>query len=534
MSAAIANIAREPARRVMPHNLDAEASILGGVIIRNESLLDLQAVEIDDFYLHQHKVVWEAIRNLEVARKPIDVVTLEAEIDRKGKLDAIGGIAFLGELTLRVPTADNVIAYRDIVRRLSANRRAILALADALDNAYTWPHDPAELVLETAGRLQRIEEIASPKRVKLIDVGMALAELQQLATAPIYTTPFETINSNIGFGGLLGTQVYTLAAGTGRGKTSFVSSLARHVAGNDSEPTPVLVASWEMKPGYFVARAAAGAVGVHSNEILRCTTDMGRVLRVMPRTRFFMLHKPSLADLRVGVDMLAQRFGKPPLLVVDYLSKLAQAIARKQQRPDPRMAMTEASEALTDLADRSAAAVLAVAAIGRHNNKRTSNPRELDPYELVDVAKESGDVEYDGAGLIVLSLSKEYTDDGRVATITLAKTRFGNELHIDARYDGRRGTWFDFGPVVESPDNTEQVQAIRDAIARVVKRIGPSSKNKIAEGVGRNRNMVLCEIDEMVKPGLGQLVWIGKKYGLPEHLIEAQPALPQPVSESKP
>jgi hypothetical protein len=233
--------------------------------------------------------------------------------------------------------------------------------------------------------------------------------------------------------------------------------------------------------------------------------------------------------------MLTQRFGRPPLVVVDYISKLAQAIARKQHRPDLRMATSEASEFLCELADRSSAAVIAVSAIGRHNNKRTANPRDLDPYELVDVAKESGDVEYDGAGLIVLSLSKESTSEGRIATITLAKTRFGSELHVDARYVGYSGGWIDCGPVIAMADNSEQTQALRAAIKRVLKTAGGAlSKNKIADGVGRNRNWVLSEIDVMVKETVGELVWIGRKYGLPEHMTVAQTALPEAVSAVNP
>ena len=98
-------------RRVLPHNLDAEASVLGGVILRNDILSQLDTLEVDDFYDHRHKVVFQAMRNLEAVTRPIDVVTLENEIEKAGKLDAIGGIAFLGELTLRVPSVDNVLAY---------------------------------------------------------------------------------------------------------------------------------------------------------------------------------------------------------------------------------------------------------------------------------------------------------------------------------------------------------------------------------------------------------------------------------------
>src|SRR5512142_2277737 len=95
-------------RRVLPHNLDAEASILGGVILRNEVLLHLEALETDDFYDHKHKAV----------------------------SDAIGGIAFLGELTLRVPTADNVIAYTEIVRDHSQARKLILSAGEIVEKGF--------------------------------------------------------------------------------------------------------------------------------------------------------------------------------------------------------------------------------------------------------------------------------------------------------------------------------------------------------------------------------------------------------------
>ena len=80
-------------RRVLPHNLDAEASILGGVLLRNEVLDQLDTLEVDDFYDRATRSCSQAIRNLEATAKPIDVVTLENEIEKQGKLDAIGGIA---------------------------------------------------------------------------------------------------------------------------------------------------------------------------------------------------------------------------------------------------------------------------------------------------------------------------------------------------------------------------------------------------------------------------------------------------------
>jgi hypothetical protein len=145
------------ARRELPNDLGSEASILGGVILSNPVLDELADLEIDDFYHLPHKVVFKAMRNLQAASKPIDLVTLEHELSKDGMLVAIGGVGFLGELALKVPTLDNVIAYRDSVRQLSRNRQAILTLASSLERAYNWAHDPSELIPETLGELQRLD-----------------------------------------------------------------------------------------------------------------------------------------------------------------------------------------------------------------------------------------------------------------------------------------------------------------------------------------------------------------------------------------
>jgi replicative DNA helicase len=149
----------ESTAKPLPHNLDAEQSVLGGVILRNQVLVELDRLEVESFYDHRHKVIWGAIRALEARRDPIDVVTLEAEIERAEKLDAIGGVAFLGELALRVPTADNTIAYAKIVEDRWLLRRLILASADLADQAQRmeWNDDPSELVDEWIGRLSSIE-----------------------------------------------------------------------------------------------------------------------------------------------------------------------------------------------------------------------------------------------------------------------------------------------------------------------------------------------------------------------------------------
>jgi hypothetical protein len=315
---------------------------------------------------------------------------------------------------------------------------------------------------------------------RMLTVWEALAELERLAGAVIYPTPFSHVNDAIGFGGFLGTQVYTVAAGTGRGKTTWVAGVAAHVA---ELGIPVIVASYEMKPGYFVARHAAGQLGVHSNVIIRGEIESGSVAAsITPAiaTHLVLMHRPSLKELEACVEHLKERFEVPPLVIVDYLQKLADEIMRTQQRPDMRLATTEASATLLDIADRTCCAILAVSAIGRGKGRALANPRKYNPYELVEVAKESGAVEYDGAGMIVLTLSDDMDGNDRIATMTVAKARFGYECHVDARFDGAHGRWSSCGRVAKvdkleaEPDTKPTVDQLGVRLINDLRSRGPA------------------------------------------------------------
>jgi replicative DNA helicase len=124
--------------RTLPSNLDAEAAILGGVYLRR-GCLDLAAVaalEVEDFYSPKHQATFTAIRNLEATAKPIDPVTVDAELQRLGKSESVGGLAFQAALALHVPSENNVEEYARIVAGLAVRRRLIATCADVVDRLY--------------------------------------------------------------------------------------------------------------------------------------------------------------------------------------------------------------------------------------------------------------------------------------------------------------------------------------------------------------------------------------------------------------
>lgn len=139
-------------RRVLPHDVTCEASILGGIFLRADVLATLPELEVDDFWDHKHKVVFQAMRNLEARSTAIDPTTVEFELTRLDKLEAVGGPGFLGELTLICPTADNVRTYAAIVMRLHQHRRMAVAASEVLENVYTMGWDPDDEYLAFAER----------------------------------------------------------------------------------------------------------------------------------------------------------------------------------------------------------------------------------------------------------------------------------------------------------------------------------------------------------------------------------------------
>jgi replicative DNA helicase len=499
---------KKKAERSLPHSAELEASILGGLLINPDALPLLANLEIGDFFLPQHRVVFEAIRNLQASKTPIDIVTVESEIGKRGRLDAVGGMAFLGELVTKVPTVDNVVAYTKIVRDQAMLRRLALSASNIVDRAHDWEYEADELLAQGVSDLQRIEREyreSDADNVPLISIGGALEQLHLLASKPVYQTPFPELNAAIGFGGMIATQGYVVVSGTGGGKTSFVAEVAKFTAANGVD---ALIASYEMFPAYYVAKMAAGELGVHSNDILREKVRASEVMGSIPR-RIHFLNRPSLPMLRKAIEKI-KRSGRPaPLVIVDYLQALAERVAGEMERPDPKLANAYVSRELLAIAEECEVPLLAVSATSRStSDKLAADVRSQPPRALVGAAKETSQIEYDSAAIIVLSQSDEIDLDGTISTISVAKARFGETCHIDARFDGQKGRWIELKRVAfvpksqqqkTSPKADETASKVRDAITRVLKLQGPqNSKTKIWKGTGRSKESVMSEIDAML------------------------------------
>ena len=133
-------------KRELPHSHALEQSVLGGIMLRNEVLALVPNLETDDFYSLTNKVVFAAIRDLEARSEPIDLATLEDRIAQMGKLDAIGGPAYLGELALRVPTPENAEAYARTLVDHRMKRDIASVIGSMLEEVYNGDTSAEQLL----------------------------------------------------------------------------------------------------------------------------------------------------------------------------------------------------------------------------------------------------------------------------------------------------------------------------------------------------------------------------------------------------
>lgn len=142
------------ALKLPPHSLEAEQSVLGGLMLDNQAWDNVsERLVADDFYRYEHRLVFNVMIHLAEAGQPLDVVTLSEALEARGHLDTVGGLAFLAELARNTPSASNIRAYADIVRERATLRKLIRAANQIADSAFTPQGRPADELLNEAERL---------------------------------------------------------------------------------------------------------------------------------------------------------------------------------------------------------------------------------------------------------------------------------------------------------------------------------------------------------------------------------------------
>lgn len=423
----------EPDRlRVPPHNIHAEQSLLGGLMLDNSTWDRIADMVVErDLYRREHRLIFRAIARLAENDQPFDVVTLAETLERAEQLDAAGGLPYLGTLVGETPSAANIKAYAKIVRETSVLRQMIAAGTEIADNAYNPQGREASELLDAAER--RVFEIAEQesrggggfqpiktlltKAVERIDDLYRRDEpITGLATG---FTDFDMMTS-----GLQPSDLVVVAGRPSMGKTSFAMNMAEHAAIQSRRP--VAVFSMEM-PGDALAMrmmSSLGRIDQHRVRTGKLEDDewprLTSAVNILAGASLFIDDTPALSptELRARARRLKREQNDLGLIVVDYL-QLMQAPGAGDNRTAE---ISVISRSLKALAKELSVPVIALSQLNRSLEQRPNK------RPVMSDLRESGAIEQDADLIVFIYRDEVYNQESKdkgIAEIIIGKQRNG-------------------------------------------------------------------------------------------------------------
>ncbi len=432
--------------RTLPHSLDSEASLLGGILLRNEVLSLLDDLEEEQFYDPKHQVIYSAIRSLEEQTKAIDEVTLEAQLSQMGKLDAVGGLAGISKLALRVPTADNVVHYAKTVKDLHAARSLMLAASEIAAKGYedfgdieSYLDKSEAMIFEVTQRQHKGG--AESIKALLKNVFSSLDERFK-AAGGITGVPSGFTDLDEKLAGFQPGELTVLAARPAMGKTSFALSIARNAAVTFG--FPVLLFSLEMSSEQLAERLLCSEAKVDSTALRRGMlqrqdlTNMTYAADTLSKTPIMIDDTPALnlRELRSSVRRFAsdkQLFGEKKfgIIMIDYL-QLMQGSSKGQQSREQEI--SEISRGLKGLSKEVSCPIIALSQLNRGLESRP------DKRPMPSDLRESGAIEQDADVILFIYRDVVYNKESEfpnVAEIIVGKNRHGSMGTVETHFEGR-------------------------------------------------------------------------------------------------
>ncbi|MEM7504923.1 MAG: replicative DNA helicase [Pseudomonadota bacterium] len=421
-----------PALKVPPHSVEAEQSVLGGLML-DEAAWDRVAdiVSEADFYRRDHALIFTAIRELADSSQPLDVVTIREALDRRDVLEEAGGLAYLAELASNTPSAANIRAYAEIVRERSVLRSMIRAGHEIAEAAFKPDGRSAQELIDEAER--RVFEIAEngtregagfrPLKNVLVEVFERIDEL--------YHHGSEVTGVSTGFNDLdqmtSGLQPGDLVIVAGRpsmGKTSFAMNLAENAALGQNKLS-VAVFSMEMPSSSLTMRmlSSLGRVDQLKVRTGRLNDDdwhrLTSTLTMLNEASIFIDDTPALtpSEVRARCRRLTREHSLG-LIVIDYM-QLMQVPSNRENRATE---ISEISRSLKALAKELNVPVIALSQLNRSLEQRQ------DKRPVMSDLRESGAIEQDADVILFVYRDEVYNENSAekgVAEIIIGKQRNG-------------------------------------------------------------------------------------------------------------
>lgn len=429
--------------RITPQNIDAEKSLLGAILISEESLPDItEIVKPNDFYDERNRHIYSAMWNLYEHHRPVDLLTVKSELKAKKLTEKAGGSAYLSELSGYVPTAGHATAYAELVKEAALRRRLINAAAKINEEAYKEDSETSEVLSEAEKWLfdvsdQNVRSDADFIGDLLSDTFDRLEKLNENKGAIAgYKTGYPDLDRKTA--GFHKSDLIILAARPAMGKTALALNFARNVASINKKA--VLIFSLEMGKAQLVNRMLADASGVSSFKLDTGGFDdedfakISEAMAALSEEQIYIDDKPSLTvmELRTKARRIAHEHDLG-LIIVDYLQLMSGS--SKRSADNRVQEISEISRGLKMVARELDVPVIALSQLSRSVESR--DPK----IPLLSDLRESGSIEQD-ADIVMFLYREDYynpeTDRQNITDLILAKHRRGATGDIELYFDKER------------------------------------------------------------------------------------------------
>lgn len=426
--------------RVPPQNIEAEQSVLGSIFLDADALIDaMEYIEAKDFYRRSHQIIFQAMIRLNDRNEAIDIVTIKAQLEQDNLLEDAGGLGYLSDLVMTVPTAANVIYYAKIVEEQSLLRSLIQSATEIVKKGFEQGED-VQNILDDAER-------------SIMQVSERRNRTGFLTIAEVLTSAMETIdrlsqnNEDItglptGYqaldkmtAGLHSEELIIIAARPAVGKTAFALNIAQNI-GTKTDKS-VAIFNLEMSAESLVNRmlCAEGSIDAgHLRTGQLSEEEWSNLIMAMgslSKANIYIDDTPGIkiSEIRAKCRKLAQETGNLGIILIDYL-QLIESPGRENRQQE----VSEISRQLKKLAKELKVPVVALSQLSRGVEQRQ------DKRPVLSDIRESGSIEQD-ADIVAFLYRDDYYDRG--GEDDSGEDPSNNniiEIIIEKNRSGKRGT----------------------------------------------------------------------------------------------
>ena len=441
--------------RIPPQNIDAEKSILGGLMLEQDAWDDVSENLVeDDFYKPAHRKIYNAIRELKKREMPSDLVTVSNMLMERGELESLGGAAYLAELIDQTPSTANIASYAKIVSEKSLLRKVITSSQEFVDKAYSQEFENMDTFLDTMEA--KVFQLAESKTTSGLTDATELVKVSLEKIESLYASQMMVTGVPTGFtelddltAGLHPGELLILAARPSMGKTAFSLNIALHAA--LKEKKKVAYFSVEMGKEQVMVRMLASSSKIKLGDLRIGKIDdqawprLINTAAALSETGLFIDDTSGISpfEIRAKARRMKAKYGLD-LIMIDYLQLMSLKSAKVESR---EREVSEISKLLKSIAKELQVPVIALAQLNRGVEGRS------DRRPMLSDLLESGSIEQD-ADVIMMIYRQDYYDRDNpeikgVAEIIIAKQRNGPTDTVKLRWIPEYGV---FENLVRGPD----------------------------------------------------------------------------------